>query len=180
MEKNVNDAYQRSTDEEKRSNINLIYSYTEAVLKSQMESLNRLDTKLSAFLALSGVMLRLVFDVPFLPDPAKIYYLTCNTCNLLKISVYGCLIEAVFVSSSGLRAQPRGKTLAPKVLMEDKWYWEEEERCKAWIVQGWIVIEKEYLKLGLEKAKRLNTAILLICIAVAALGTNFILLTFYG
>jgi len=180
MEKDVNDAYQRTTDEEKNSNINLIYGYTEALLKSQKESLNRLDTKLSAFLALSGVMLRLAFDFPFLPDPAKIYYLTCNTCNLLKISVYGCLIVAVFVSSSGLIAQPRGRTVDPEVLMEDEWYWEEEERCKAWIVKGWIVIEKEFVKLGLEKAKKLNTTILLICIAAAALGTNFILLTFYG
>jgi hypothetical protein len=177
----LHNSSQCTTDEEKRSNIDLIYGCTEALLKSQRESLTRLDTKLSAFLALSGVMLRLTFDFPVLSDPARFGHLTCNTCHLLKVLTYVSLITAVFVSSFGLTAQPKGKTtVRPDVLMEDDWYWEEEERCKAWIVKGWIETEKEYVKLGLAKVKKLNATIFLICLAVVFIGVNLILSTVYG
>jgi hypothetical protein len=40
-----------SNSSDKEPNTELIYKYTESLLKTQSESLNRLDTKLSAFLA---------------------------------------------------------------------------------------------------------------------------------
>jgi hypothetical protein len=45
-------------------NTELIYKYTESLLKDQSESLNRLDTKLSAFLAFAGVLVGFVGNLP--------------------------------------------------------------------------------------------------------------------
>lgn len=58
MNENLNDINHTNNTEVEDSNIELIYSYTESLIKAQEESLNRLDTKLSAFLAFAGVSLR--------------------------------------------------------------------------------------------------------------------------
>jgi hypothetical protein len=66
------DNEQNRTQNTEQSNIDLIYTYTESVLKSQIDSLGKLDTRLATLLAFSGVLLKLVFDLPLATvDPAK-------------------------------------------------------------------------------------------------------------
>lgn len=100
-------------------NTELIYSYTEALLKSQSESLNRLDTKLSVFLAFTGVLVRFVTD---LSGEVTVQGLTCYSCILLQILAYVSLGASALVLCLGLTARLRGRVISPKALMRDEWY----------------------------------------------------------
>ncbi len=80
------DSYDKDSDcSVEVANTELIYKYTESLLKSQSESLNRLDTKLSAFLAFTGVLVRFVGD---LSGKVTVYGLTCYSCTFLQILAY--------------------------------------------------------------------------------------------
>lgn len=179
MDEEVNDINHFSNDEEQHSNIELIYSYTESLIKAQEESLNRLDTKLSAFLAFAGVSLRFAIDLPNKSALAGIPALVASTSLLLKQLAIGLSVLSIIVSVWGLTARMRGSVVNPETLMSDRWYWEEAERCKAFIVNTWVKTEREYKAIGLRKGKNLNLAIKLICEAAIAFALNVSLLSFY-
>jgi hypothetical protein len=143
---------------EKKSNIQLIYDYTKSLVSDQSNSLNRLDTKLSAFLGFSALLLRFALNLP--DDAAN------NVCQVV-VKVLVCVFAgaSVLFSAMGLTAKTRGTTVDPKVLMGDDWYWEPEERCKAFIVNTWIVATDEYEAVGKKKGQKLNLTIWLFCIA---------------
>jgi hypothetical protein len=179
MTKLLNDATQDSNIEQKSPNIDLIYSYTEALIKSQEDSINRLDTRLGAFLAFSGVILKFAIDLPSHLSLESAGNLACNTCFLLKIAICGFTIAAIIVSTLGLTAKQRGRVVDPERLMDDKWYFANNERCKAFIINTWIETKKEYILVGNTKGKRLNLTIRLICFAAIAFGLNIVLLSIY-
>ena len=175
----LSNAPQDNNNEQKESNIDLIYSYTEALIKSQEDSLNRLDTRLGAFLAFSGVILKFATDLPVHPQLESLDNLACNTCFLLKMLVCSFATAAILVSTLGLTAKLRGCVVNPKSLMNDEWYFADKERCKAFIVNTWIQTEQEYNSLGIEKGKRLNLTVQLICAAAIAFELNTALLSIY-
>lgn len=64
MSDNINDYNNDNlTSAKKPTNTDLIYSYTQELRKLQNESLNRLDTKMSVFLAFTGVLVRFASDL---------------------------------------------------------------------------------------------------------------------
>lgn len=142
---------------EEKSNIELIYDYTKTVISAQSESLNRLDTKLSAFLGFSGLLLRFALSLP----SNSVF----NLCQVLKVLVCVFAGASILSSAIGLTAKIRGTTVDPKILMGDDWYWESEERCRAFIVNTWIVTTDEYEETGKKKGQNLNRTIWLFCIA---------------
>jgi hypothetical protein len=168
-----------NSNEEERSNVELIYNYTEALLKIQGESLNRLDTKLSAFLAFAGVSLRFVVD---LPNKSALINLPIWVANIsLVLKTLACIfcVLSITVCVLGLTAKMRGITVEPEVLMNDTWYWEEPAHCQAFIINTWINASKEYKTVGQKKGKTLNFAIGLIFAAAITFASDTILLIFY-
>jgi hypothetical protein len=179
MDEKINDIDHTSNAEEKNSNVELIYSYTESLIKAQEESLNRLDTKLSAFLAFAGVALRFAIDLPNKSTLTQTPELVTIISLLLKLSACGLSVASILVSAWGLTARMRGSVVSPETLMSDKWYWEEAQRCRAFIINTWIRTEREYKKIGSRKGKNLNLAIKIICGSAIAFALDIVLLSFY-
>jgi hypothetical protein len=151
---------------EKMPNTGLIYSYTEALLKAQSESLNRLDTKLSAFLAFTGVLVRFVSD---LSGKVTVHGLTCYSCILLQLLAYISLGSSALILCLGLTARLRGSVISPKALMRDEWYFADSHEISDYIISGWIEAENEYEQLGFEKGRKLNRAVWLIVLALISI-----------
>jgi hypothetical protein len=158
-------------------NTELIYKYTEALLKEQSESLNRLDTKLSAFLAFTGVLVRFVGD---LSGTVTVHGLTCNTCTLLKIVAYISLGTSAFLLCLGLTAKLRGKVISPKTLMRDEWYFSDRNEISDYIISAWIEAEKEYEQLGFAKGRKLTVSVWLIALALVSVTLSALLKTIWG
>jgi hypothetical protein len=108
MSEELNDYNQDNSCSDKVPNTELIYKYTESLLKTQSESLNRLDTKLSAFLAFTGVLIKFVSD---LSGKVTIQNLPCYSCTFLIISAYTSLGTAAFMPCLGLTARLRGSVI---------------------------------------------------------------------
>ncbi|PSB00519.1 hypothetical protein [Merismopedia glauca] len=87
-------------------NTELIYTYTEALIKAQNESLNRLDTKLSGFLAFTGLLVRFAADLPGKNALQETIGLTCYSCILLKILTFIFLAIAALLLSKSARKNP--------------------------------------------------------------------------
>ncbi|EAZ90617.1 hypothetical protein [Crocosphaera chwakensis] len=104
------------TSAERSTNADLIYSYTEEFLKLQRESLNRLDTKMSVFLAFTGVLVRFTSE---LSEKVIIEDFTCYSCLLLQIITYIALGSSALVLCLGLTTKLRGSVISPKALMKD-------------------------------------------------------------
>jgi hypothetical protein len=176
MNDELNCNNQINSIEEKPSNVDLIYSYTESLLKAQEESLTRLDTRLGTFLAFAGVSLKFAVDLPKKSELTGISECIVNSSLVLKLVACGFSTASIVMCVLGLTARMAGNTVSPKTLMSDKWYWEEGQRCRAFIVNTWIEASKEYKKTGLKKAKTLNLAIKLICGAAVAFFLDTVLL----
>ena len=158
-------------------NTELIYKYTESLLKNQSESLNRLDTKLSAFLAFTGVLVRFVDD---LSGEVTVNGFPCHSCTLLKLLAYISLGTAAFLLCLGLTTKLRGSVISPKTLMRDEWYFADSSDISDYIVSAWIEAEKEYEQLGFDKSRKLNMAVRLIALALVSITVSVLIKTIWG
>jgi hypothetical protein len=161
----------------KVSNTKLIYDYTESIIKTERESLNRLDTKLSGFLALTGVLIRFVGDFS---GKVTIHGFACYSCLGLTILAYIFLSISALVLCLGLTAKQRGTVISPTVLMEDKWYFADNSDISDYIISAWIKAEVEYKQLGFDKGKNLNMAIQLIAASLAIIIINALIKIIWG
>jgi hypothetical protein len=161
------------------ANTDLIYSYTEALIKAQNESLNRLDTKLGGFLAFTGVLVKFAADLPGGNALREATGFTCYSCIVLKVLTFGFLVIAALFLCLGLTAKLRGKVVSPKVLMKDEWYFADKENCQCFIINTWVEAEKEYVQVGFEKGRRLNGAVWLISAALTTLTISTLLATIF-
>jgi hypothetical protein len=170
--------YDEDSDRSKKvPNTALIYTYTESLLKAQSESLNRLDTKLSVFLAFTGVLVGFVGE---LSGEVTVQGLTCYPYILLKILAYVSLGIAALLLCLGLTAKLRGRVISPKALMRDEWYFAESSDISDYIISAWIDAEKEYEQLGFDKGKKLNIAVRLIVVALVSITINASIKTIWG
>ncbi len=166
-----------STDSGKTSNTELIYRYTESLLKSQSDSLNRLDTKISGFLAFTGVLVRFVGE---LSGQITVGGYICYSCTLLQFLAYVSLGASALILCLGLTSGLRGRVISPKALMEDKWYFADRSDISEYIISGWIDAEKEYKRLGFEKGRKLNIAVWLIAISIVSITLSALIKTIWG
>ncbi len=162
---------------EKVPNTELIYNYTQELLKTQNESLNRLDTKLSVFLAFIGVLVRFSSDLSVV---VSIKGLRCYSCNLLQILAYISLGVAALLLCLGLTARFRGSVISPKALMRYEWYFAKKIDISDYIISAWIEAEEEYQKLGLYKSRKLNIAVTLIAFSLVFIIINALIKIIWG
>lgn len=155
-----------SEDEQsEHTNINLIYSYTEYRLKLTNDSINALNTKLSAILAFSATSIIFSINLPnqaFLASPDRQYI--CYSCLVLKILVCCFLALTIYLSVQGFRPKPGGGMTPPDKLMNENYY-DSEENCRLIITKTWIEALQDLEKLRDEKAKIADRAIRMLCVA---------------
>lgn len=154
---------------DKTPNTELIYSYTESLLRAQSESLNRLDTKLSAFLAFTGVLVRFVGG---LSGKVTVQGFPCYSCTVFQLLAYTSLGVSALLLCLGLTTNLRGRVISPKALMRDEWYFADSSEISDYIISAWIEAEREYEQLGFEKGRKLNIAVWLIALALVSITTS--------
>ncbi len=165
------------TPAERSTNTDLIYSYTEESLKLQLESLNRLNTKMSAFLAFTGVLVRFASD---LSEKVIIEDFTCYSCLLLQMITYIALGSSALILCLGLTTTLRRNVISSKALMKDRWYFADKNDISDYIISGWIQAEEEYEKLGFDKARKLNLAVWLISLSLICITLNILIKILWG
>jgi hypothetical protein len=177
MSEELSDYIQDNNCSDKVPNTELIYKYTESAVKAQTESLNRLDTKLSGFLAFTGVLVRFVGD---LAGNLAIHGFACYSCIFLTFLAYISLGVSALVLCLGLTARARVTILSPKILMKDEWYYCDPNEIYDYIISAWIEAEAEYEQLGFDKERKLNIAIQLIAVALVSIIINALIKVIWG
>ena len=82
------------------NNLDLIYAYTESILKAVNDDTNTINTKLGTVIAFNSVLIRIAMDLP--DQMLTIGQLPCYMCLLIKVIIFALLICSVWISSSGL------------------------------------------------------------------------------
>ncbi len=176
MSENLGNDNQNNDDSLNEPNTELIYSYTQELLKTQSESLNRLDVKSSAFLAFTGVLVRFAN----LSVVSCVNGWRCYSCTLLEILAYVSLGSAALFLCRGLTATVTGNVISPKALMRDELYFADKSDISDYIISGWIASEENYKKLGANKSKNLNCAVRLIAVALICIIINALITIVWG
>ncbi|OBQ22619.1 hypothetical protein [Anabaena sp. AL93] len=142
-------------------NLNQAYEYTKGMLETKAKSLDNLDSRMGMFLGFGGVLLKFGLDAP-----------TELICEQWIKSLFICLtILSVSLNAIGLLSKPTGSAVKPRKLMTDEYYNKENARVKAFIINSWVESEEALDTLGYTKSKYLNSAIILLTLAVLALGS---------
>ena len=116
------------------NNLDLIYAYTESILKAVNDDTNTINTKLGTVIAFNSVLIRIAMDLP--DQMLTIGQLPCYMCLLIKVIIFALLICSVWISSSGLLTpNSSGSVVKPSELLEN-WYGEDREICKLFILKG--------------------------------------------
>jgi hypothetical protein len=158
--------------------IKLTYDYTLNSIKVVNESIDKINTKLSLVIMLSGVLINFGKDLPgynLVIAKTELIYI-CLPCYLLKLGAYVLIIAAISFALWGLSPSTGGKIILPAQLLEDEWNLAEEEDYLTALVS---YLENETLlvlnKFRDVKAGRLAWAIRSIASAVILLGLDEIL-----
>jgi len=154
------------------NNLDLIYQYSESVLKAVNDDIKTINTKLGIVLGFDGILIKLVTDLP--DQTLTIDSYRCYSCLLLKVLIFLLLICSIWVSAAGLVSKPAGSIVRPKELLEN-WYYEDSENCKLLILKG-LSQTVEGLNLNrTRKAEQLATSISFIRITVVLLIIGFLI-----
>ena len=154
--------------------MDFIYNYTEKLIEDQGESLNRLDTKLSGFLAFTGLMIKFASDFPKEEDLENKIQLICYSCIILKILTIICLMVAAILLGWGIVKKVKPGVISPKDLIKYKDQ-SPKKVLQYSIVYYWIKAELDYEELGVEKQENLSRAVWLIVAALTMLGVNILI-----
>ncbi len=155
------------------TNIRLAYEYTESVFKDRDEALNNLNGRLETFLGLGGLLLKLTASLPG-------NNIDCPTCLILKVIAFVLCTASVIVSATGLTSNPIGTIVKARELMTDYWYYQSEERCRAYITNTWVAAIEVFDEAAIKKGKRLNLAIWLLAVATIAFASDIIIASVFA
>ncbi|MEA5471358.1 hypothetical protein [Spirulina sp. 06S082] len=156
------------------TNIRLTYEYTLNSIKTVSESVDKINTKLTVLLTLSGILVNFGKDLPgssILINCISEYY-PCPACYLLKFVAYACFIIAIAIGLRGLLTATTGKIILPEQLLNDEWNLIDEENYLTALI---LYLEKEtLLELQYIRQKQagrfdwasrfLGTAVILLCL----------------
>jgi len=155
-----------------------IYSYTEWCIKSRLDLYQKLESKILATLAFSGVTLKVVAD---LPNIKYIENLPCYTCVGLKTISCLAVITAIVILVLSIRFKLKASTIAPKEFREDdEWYYLSKEEFQKSIYFQWIKMDEEIQIRLNEKGSSLNQSLIALMIAAFAYIADNLLLSYYG
>ncbi|MEB3309277.1 MAG: hypothetical protein VKJ02_03515 [Snowella sp.] len=163
MAKNENEA----NDTTDSNNLDLIYEYTQAILKAFDEDTRAINAKLGTIIAFNGVLIRISMDLP--DQSENINEISCYTCLIIKIAIYLLLIASIWISITGLKTRPSYSVVSPGELL-DNWYAVDSEICKIFIVKGLRETVEGIDRERAEKSNQLNQALVLLAIAVSLYG----------
>ena len=150
------------TPKKEYEQLDVIYKYTEDLIKSKENSIDRIDTKLSTFIGFSGILVRLVLDLP------------SNSRLTSGIKILICILVGftVMVASWGLRGKSYGTVASAKYLMSDDLFFREKEKHQSYIINSWIEVIDEYTKILKNKRNELNIAIVTFGTAIILYGIS--------
>jgi hypothetical protein len=160
------------------ANTKLTYEYTLSSIKSVNESIDKLNTKFTLVLTLSGILINFGKDLPGYSSIIKcsIDPYPCITCYLFQLAAYILIIIAIAISLWGLLPSAAGRIVLPEQLLTDEWNKSEEEQYLIALIQ---YLEQETLldlnEVATKKAKRLNYAIIATGCSVLLLSLDKIL-----
>jgi hypothetical protein len=165
-------------DKNKHTNIGLIYEYTENVVKSVGDNIEKLNTRLASVIGFSGILLRFVADLPNTGIKIDCPFLNIHLqslCLVLKLGVCFLLACCICLSAMGLAPKGGSGTMVPPGMLLDEWYFETDERCRLYIVKSWRVGLENLDSSRIKKAWNLNIAVLLLILATALFALDIAL-----
>ena len=156
--------------EEKHTNIEEIYTYTEKRIEAINKNIDGLGSKLTSTLGFSGVLLKFVSDMATNEKHVYPFWFVSISSITLLIGIGFC--------TSGLYARDAGCIVDPKALLEDSWWYSAtDELLKLRIVRQWHKNIDSLDNLLDHRQNCFNTAIgLLASVAVLFCVINIILL----
>ncbi|MEO1395883.1 MAG: hypothetical protein AAFV90_23550 [Cyanobacteria bacterium J06634_5] len=130
------------------NNVELLYTYTESILKNVNANLDQATAKLTAIIAFSGVLLKFTMDLP-----GEGYFFSSKflICVLTAITTGFC--------GAGLLSKSSGDVLKPEELIKPEWYSASPEKFRLYIIRQWIEAIAQLNVLLLETTHYLNWAI---------------------
>ena len=136
--------------------------------------MNRLDTKLSGFLAFTGLMIKFASDFPKEEDLQDKIELICYSCIILKLgTIISLMVAAIFLGWGIVKGFESG-VISPKDLIKYKDQYPKKV-LQSWILFYWSKAEPYYKELGVEKQENLSRAVWLIVAALTMLGVNILI-----
>jgi hypothetical protein len=136
--------------------IDSIYDYTNTVFERCEESLNRLDQKSSTFIGFSGILIRLILDLP-------------ENHEFMKGAVCLFSISAIILSTVGLFAKWTGKAPDPRLIIKENLDDDEFEHQMV-IIDIKMKLVDEYKQIIKNKQRRTNLSIFCFCLAIICYG----------
>lgn len=134
-------------------NVNAIYEYTSSILLSNDNSLNRLDTKFSAFIGFATIFIRVSLDL-------NAEYIFTKT----LIGIFCSLAIAICVW--GLFSQNKGKVGSPEELLSKKYINKENVYHQILICKQRINAIKDYNVFMEQQQTKINSALVLFITAI--------------
>ena len=165
-------------NEREHTNINLIYNYTEYIIKFTTDKINALNAKISAILGFSVTAIIFSINLPnkaFISNEDTLDL--CYSCLILKILVCVLLGITIFNCIQAFRPKMAGRMKTPQILM-DKYYGDTEDNCRLVIIQTWIEGLKELNIILDEKVKIADRAMITLCLAGLTASSSIILACF--
>lgn len=127
------------------SNAQIIFTYSENMIRAQIGELTGLNYRLTALLALAGVELKMVVDLKTWTLPACFSVLAG-----LAAIVWAC---------KGLFAKPGSPFVSIDNLMSDEWYEADEEKLRCYIINTWARASKQINDIGHQRSIAVNCGI---------------------
>jgi hypothetical protein len=148
------EAMVNTTETTEHNNASFAYEYTQKILERSNKSLEIINTKLSAALAFSGVLLK--FTESLTGD---------GILNFIRIGI--CLFCAGSIISCGLGLSPRkaGAVVTPESFLDPVVYRLPDEECKLFTMRQGIKAIEQIDQLIEERLGHLNVAIVLIVLS---------------
>lgn len=162
---------------ESDTNTKLIYEYTENSLKLLNDSITTLNTKFSAVIAFSGLLIKFSTGLPDSSLSISLsngIELSCYLCLILKVLVCISLIIAIGISLLGYCPIEGGEIVKPEYLL-DMWRNRPEEKYRIAFIKNWgkSMAELDYIRK--KRAKLLQYAIYAVGIATLLSALDVIL-----
>jgi hypothetical protein len=174
---------QHYTDPEAKTNVGLIFEYTQSLHESISDNIDVLNTRLGVVIAYGGVLLRFALDLPgqstIIKFPEIGLTLGCPICLILKLAVLVLATASICISVIGLSSEASGKIVKPKRLMKN-WYRKSEESCRCHIINTWIESIDLLRESRKNKATKLNKAIRLLAASTVVFALNVGIESLFG
>lgn len=119
------------------TNIRLTYDYTLNSIKVVQDDIDKINTKLTLILTISGVLVNFGKDLPayIVPLECNQSIYPCPSCYLLKFLAYFLIIMTICLGLWGLSTGSSGKIILPQQLLRDEWNQAEEEEYLTALIQ---------------------------------------------